>query len=63
MTVSLDGVELSTATVDPSFPTPATFDEIGRVTVTFTVPAGATADSRFVITTPTGTTSSFTLPL
>ena len=63
VTVSLDGVELSTATVDPSFPTPATFDEIGRATVTFTIPAGATADSRFVITTPTGTTSSFTLPL
>ncbi len=63
VTVSLDGVELATATVDPAFPNPATFDEIGRATVTFTIPAGATADSRFVITTPTGTTSSFTLPL
>ena len=63
VTVSLGGVDLATATVDPAFPDPATFDEIGRATVTFTVPAGATAASRFVITTPTGTTSSFTLPL
>ena len=63
VTVSLGGVELATATVDPSFPDPATFDEIGRATVVFTIPAGATAESRFVITTPTGTTSSFTLPL
>ncbi len=63
VTVSLDDVELTTATVDPSFPDPATFDEIGRATVVFTIPAGATADSEFVITTPTGTTSSFTLPL
>ena len=61
VTVSFDGVPLASATVDPAFPTPATFDEIGRATVTFTLPAGATADSVFVITTPTGTTSSFTL--
>ncbi len=63
VTVSLGGVDLATTTVDAGFPTPSTFDEIGRATVTFTIPAGATADSRFVITTPTGTTSSFTLPL
>ncbi|MEI5585619.1 MULTISPECIES: bifunctional metallophosphatase/5'-nucleotidase [unclassified Agromyces] len=63
VTVSLDGVELDTATVDASFPTPPTYDEIGRATVSFAVPAGATAESRFVITTPTGTTSSFVLPL
>ncbi|WP_438853973.1 bifunctional metallophosphatase/5'-nucleotidase [Agromyces sp. M3QZ16-3] len=63
VTVSLDGVELDSATVDPSFPSPSTFDEIGRASVSFAIPAGATADSRFVITTPTGTTSSFTLPL
>lgn len=66
VTVALeDGTVLSTATVDASFPTPPTdvFDEIGRATVTFAIPAGATADTRFVITTPTGTTSSFTLPL
>ncbi|MEV1131748.1 bifunctional UDP-sugar hydrolase/5'-nucleotidase [Agromyces sp. NPDC049794] len=63
VTVSLDGTDLTTATVDPSFPDPSTFDEIGRATVTFTIPAGATAESRFIITTPTGTTSSFTLPL
>ena len=63
VTVSYDGVELATAAVDPGFPSTSTFDEIGRATVTFTVPAGATADSVFVITTPTGTASSFTLPL
>ncbi|MCD2441516.1 bifunctional metallophosphatase/5'-nucleotidase [Agromyces sp. SYSU K20354] len=62
VTVSLDGFSTSAA-VDASFPTPNTFDEIGRATVTFAIPAGATAQSRFVITTPTGTTSSFTLPL
>ena len=38
------------------------FDEIGRATVSFPIPAGATADSRFTITTPTGTTSSFVPP-
>ena len=64
VTVALeDGTVLANATVDPSYPTPNTFDEIGRATVTFPVPAGATAETRFVITTPTGTTSSFTLPL
>ena len=63
VTVSLGGAVLGSATVDPSFPNPATFDEIGRATVTFPIPAGATAASRFIITTPTGTTSSFTLPL
>ncbi|WP_173923418.1 bifunctional UDP-sugar hydrolase/5'-nucleotidase [Agromyces sp. Marseille-P2726] len=64
VTVALeDGTVLATATVDPSFPTPNTFDEIGRATVTFPIPADATADTRFVITTPTGTTTSFTLPL
>ncbi|WP_400996469.1 bifunctional metallophosphatase/5'-nucleotidase [Agromyces sp. GXQ0307] len=63
VTVSFEGVDVATVAVDPSFPTPATFDEIGRASVTFAIPAGATADSRFVITTPTGTTSSFTLPL
>lgn len=61
VTVSFDGVALASAPVDPAFPDPATFDEIGRATVTFTIPAGATADSEFVITTPTGTVSSFTL--
>lgn len=63
VTVSLDGVELDTATVDPSFPDPSTFDEIGRATVSFGIPAGATADSLFTITTPTGTEITFTLPL
>jgi 5'-nucleotidase len=66
VTVALeDATVLATATVDPSFPAPPNdvYDEIGRATVTFAIPAGATADTRFVITTPTGTTSSFTLPL
>jgi 2',3'-cyclic-nucleotide 2'-phosphodiesterase (5'-nucleotidase family) len=63
VTVSLDGVELASAPVDPAFPDPATFDEIGRATVVFTIPAGATSQSQFTITTPTGTQSSFTLPL
>ncbi len=40
VTVSLGGAVLGTATVDPSFPTPNTFDEIGRATVTFTDPRG-----------------------
>ena len=61
VTVSFDGAPLATATVDPSFPDPATFDEIGRATVTFTIPPGATGDSEFVITTPTGTEVRFTL--
>ena len=61
VTVSFDGAPLATATVDPSFPDPATFDEIGRATVTFPIPAGATGDSEFVITTPTGTEVRFTL--
>lgn len=63
VTISFDGGTLATAVVDPSFPTPSTFDEIGRATVTFTIPAGATAESVFTITTPTGTASSFTLGL
>jgi 2',3'-cyclic-nucleotide 2'-phosphodiesterase (5'-nucleotidase family) len=63
VTVSLDGVVLDTETVDPSFPSPSTFDEIGRATVSFGIPAGATANSLFTITTPTGTEITFTLPL
>ena len=61
VTVSFDGAPLATAPVDASFPDPATFDEIGRATVTFTIPVGATGDSEFVITTPTGTEVRFTL--
>jgi len=61
VTVSFNGATLASVPVDPEFPDPATFDEIGRATVTFTIPAGADAGSVFVITTPTGTTSSFTL--
>jgi 5'-nucleotidase len=61
--VSYEGVELDSETVDPSFPNPSTFDEIGRATVSFPIPAGATAGSPFTITTPTGTEITFTLPL
>ncbi|MCK8609247.1 bifunctional UDP-sugar hydrolase/5'-nucleotidase [Agromyces sp. C10] len=63
VTVSLDGETLATEVVDPAFPVPSTFDEIGRATVTFPVPAGATSQTRFTITTPTGTTFSFVLPI
>ncbi|MFD4422866.1 bifunctional metallophosphatase/5'-nucleotidase [Agromyces sp. NPDC058484] len=57
--ISLDGVELGTGTVVREY-TPR-FDEIGMATVTFAIPAGAAGVERFVITTPTGTTSSFAL--
>jgi 5'-nucleotidase len=63
VTVSFDGVVLDTETVDPSFPDPSTFDEIGRATVSFAIPAGATAASEFTLTTTTGTEITFTLPL
>jgi len=49
--------------IDGSFPTPSAFDEIGRATVTFPIPAGADASTRFHVTTPTGTDVWFTLPL
>lgn len=58
--VSLGGVQLDTSPVDRAY-TP-TVDEIGKATVEFTVPAGATGPTRFDITVPsTGTTSSFVL--
>ncbi len=58
--VSHGGQTLATATVDRAF-TP-TVDEIGKATVTFTVPAGLSGVQRFDISVPsTGTTSSFTL--
>jgi 5'-nucleotidase len=58
--VSLGGVELDTAPVDRAFTTAS--DEIGKATVTFTIPAGTTGPTRFGITVPsTGTTSSFVI--
>ena len=58
--VSFGGQTLATASVDRTY-TP-TVDEIGRATVTFTVPAGLSGVQRFGISVPsTGTTSSFTL--
>lgn len=58
--ISLGGAELGTAPVVRAF-TPA-FDEIGKATVAFTIPAGTTGSTRFDITVPsTGTTSSFVI--
>lgn len=58
--VSFGGQQLASAAVDRAY-TP-TVDEIGKATVTFTVPAGLSGVQRFDITVPsTGTTSWFTL--
>lgn len=58
--VSFDGTQLTTASVNRAY-TP-TVDEIGKATVTFTVPAGLSGPQRFDIAVPTtGTASSFTL--
>ncbi|HEU0181133.1 MAG TPA: ExeM/NucH family extracellular endonuclease [Agromyces mariniharenae] len=57
--VTFGGATVGTGTVDRAY-TP-TVDEIGKATVTFTVPAGASGPTRFGITTPVGTTSSFVI--
>jgi 5'-nucleotidase len=58
--VSYDGTQLGTASVNRAY-TP-TVDEIGKATVTFTVPAGLSGTQRFGISVPsTGTTSSFSI--
>lgn len=58
--VSHEGVELGSAPIDTAY-TPTT-DEVGKASVTFTVPAGASGPTTFVVTVPsTGTTTSFTL--
>jgi 2',3'-cyclic-nucleotide 2'-phosphodiesterase (5'-nucleotidase family) len=58
--VSSGGVELGSATVDTAY-TP-TLDEVGKASVTFIVPAGASGPTTFEVAVPsTGTTSSFTL--
>ncbi|MDF0512461.1 ExeM/NucH family extracellular endonuclease [Agromyces sp. H3Y2-19a] len=58
--ISQGGAQLATAPVVRAY-TP-TVDEIGKATVTFAVPAGASGQTRFDITVPTtGTVSSFTL--
>ena len=60
VSVLLAGQQLASAAVDRSY-TP-TLDEIGKATVTFTVPAGLSGVQRFDISVPTtGTTSSFTI--
>ncbi len=59
--VSLDGTQLATAPVNRAY-TPTT-DEIGTATVSFVIPAGTTGLTTFEITTATGTTSSFTIPV
>ncbi|WP_187432591.1 ExeM/NucH family extracellular endonuclease [Agromyces mariniharenae] len=57
--VTFGGATVGTGTVDRAY-TP-TVDEIGKATVTFTVPAGTSGPTRFGITTPVGTTSSFVI--
>ena len=58
--VSSGGVELGSAAVDTAY-TP-TVDEVGKATVAFTVPLGASGPTTFDVTVPsTGTTSSFVL--
>ncbi|MDF3045320.1 MAG: hypothetical protein K0R30_1548 [Ornithinibacter sp.] len=60
VSVLFAGQQLASAAVDRSY-TP-TLDEIGKATVTFTVPAGLSGVQRFDISVPTtGTTSSFTI--
>ena len=59
--ISLGAAVLGTGTVTRTY-TP-TVDEIGTATVVFQIPAGASGDVRFDITTPTGTRSSFELPV
>ena len=58
--VSFGGAQLGTASVDRAF-TPA-FDEVGKATVMFTIPAVTSGPTRFDIAVPsTGTTSSFVI--
>ncbi|MET0885107.1 MAG: bifunctional UDP-sugar hydrolase/5'-nucleotidase [Mycetocola sp.] len=58
--VSFDGVELGRTAVDTSY-TPAT-DDVGRASVTFTVPEDAIGPTTFAVTVPsTETTTTFTL--
>ena len=60
VTVSFGGQQLASAPVDRAY-TP-TVDEIGKASVTFTVPAGLSGAQRFLVSVPTtATTSSFTL--
>ena len=61
VTISFDGSVLGTGTVTRTY-TPTT-DEIGTATVNFQIPDVASGVVRFDITTPTGTTSSFTLTI
>jgi 5'-nucleotidase len=58
--VAFGGTTIGSGAVDRAY-TP-TVDEIGRATVTFTVPAGTSGPTRFDISVPaTGTTSSFSI--
>ena len=57
--VTFGGSTIATGTVDRTY-TP-TLDEVGKSTVTFQVPAGTSGPTRFGITTPLGTTSSFVI--
>lgn len=58
--VSSDGVDLGSAPIDPAIVD--TTDEVGRATVTFTLPAGASGALPLTVTVPeTGTTVSLSL--
>lgn len=57
--VTFGGAPIATAPVDRTY-TP-TVDEVGKATVTFQVPAGTSGPTRFGITTPLGTSSSFVI--
>ena len=58
--ISLAGTALGSAAVDTGY-TPTT-DEVGKASVTFTVPAGTSGPTTFDVTVPsTGTTTTFTL--
>lgn len=57
--VTFGGAPIAIGTVDRVY-TP-TVDEVGKSIVTFTVPAGTSGPTRFGITTPLGTSSSFVI--
>ena len=61
VTISYGATALSSAPVTRAYT--VNFDEIGTATVQFTIPAGAAGVTRFGISTPTGTASSFTIPV
>ena len=62
VTLSIDGTQVATATIDPV--AVSTTDEVGRATATFEFPAAATGDVEVdVVVAGTGTTTSFVVPM